>query len=106
VTPDELKASARSWSWTIGSTVGLVALGALLGAMGMSLCHCDAFTPRIDPSPYPCHDPRMHFCSDGKTCCFDGFACIGGPNTTDPHGTPRCEYVGPDEARRLDGGRE
>ena len=89
--PDEL----RQWAKDVGWPIALAVLGVLFGAAGMSLCHCDAFTPKIDPAPYPCHDPRMHYCPGGKTCCFDGFACVGGPETTDPSGAPRCEYVGP-----------
>jgi len=51
------------------------------------VCGCDAFAPKIDPTPYPCHDPRMHYCASGRTCCFDNEACEENP--------PRCAYVGP-----------
>lgn len=37
MTPDEAKAAAKSWAWTIDSTIGLVILGAIFGALGMSL---------------------------------------------------------------------
>lgn len=103
-TPDEITASAKSWAWSIVSTLGILLLGILFGAMAMSLCHCEKFTPQVDPAPYPCHDPRMHYCTDGKTCCFDGYACVGGPYTTDPSGPPRCEYVGPVGAALKDSG--
>lgn len=99
-TPQELKNAA----WNVGWPIVLAAGGIVLGAIGMSLCHCGLFAPKIDPAPYPCHDPRMHYCLDGKTCCFDGYACIGGNGTTDPSGPPRCEYVGPSETGERDDG--
>lgn len=72
------------WGWaTIGFLTGL-ALAAITAALGFAACGCDAFAPRIDPTPYPCHDPRMHYCESGHTCCFDGYACVA----------DGCEFVG------------
>lgn len=88
--PQEL----RNAAWNIGWPIALTAGGILLGAFGMSLCHCDVFTPNIDPAPYPCHDPRMHYCPDGRSCCFSWAVCEGGEGTNDPHGKPRCEDIG------------
>lgn len=67
-----------------------------LAVLAITLAACDAFTPKIDPAPYPCHDPQSQWCDVQQTsCCKVWEAC-------QPHGL--CENQGFTAARLADGG--
>lgn len=69
-----------------------------IALLALALAACDAFTPQIDPAPYPCHDPQSQWCDVAQTsCCRVWEAC-------EPHGL--CENLGFTAAGASDGGSD